>query len=144
MSNADSILISLEPRHASKIYAGVKKVELRRRQLHVEPGTTVWIYEKLPIGSITGRATVTEVCVGTPARLWNRFGSVSGITRREFFDYFDDVKSACAVVLDEAQSVETPLSLKYLREIAAGFQPPQFFARLDSRHPVQLAVEACS
>ena len=46
MADIENILISLESRHAKNIYSGEKKIELRRRTMHVTPGTTVWIYEK--------------------------------------------------------------------------------------------------
>ena len=61
-----------------------------------------------------------------------RFGSVSGLTRAEFFDYFDGV----ALVLQEAEGLGTSLPLDMLREITDGFQPPQFFARLSAQQPL--------
>jgi predicted transcriptional regulator len=51
----DHILISLEPRHAESILEGRKRVELRRRTMNVTIGSTVWMYAKLPVGSIIGR-----------------------------------------------------------------------------------------
>jgi predicted transcriptional regulator len=41
MNDSKHLLISLEERHAVNIFAGTKRVELRRREMHVEPGSTV-------------------------------------------------------------------------------------------------------
>jgi hypothetical protein len=51
----DQILVSLEPRHAENILEGRKRVELRRRTMSVTIGSTVWMYAKLPVGSIWRR-----------------------------------------------------------------------------------------
>jgi predicted transcriptional regulator len=87
VGNGENILISLESRHAENIFAGNKQVELRRRNMNVRPGTTIWIYVKLPIGSIIGRVRVGAVHASAPTTLWRRFGSVSGLSRSEFFGY---------------------------------------------------------
>lgn len=136
MGNGEHILISLAARHAENIFAGHKLVELRRRTMHVLPGTTVWIYVKLPVGSIIGRVKVRAVHVSSPAILWRKFGSVSGLSRREFFDYFNGVVQGVALVLEDAERLHRSLSLKVLRDFLDGFQPPQFFSRLGAQHPL--------
>jgi predicted transcriptional regulator len=136
MGNGEHILISLAARHADNIFAGRKQVELRRRIMHVEPGTIVWIYVKLPIGSIIGRVKVVSVHASSPATLWRRFGPISGLSRSEFFDYFNGVEQGVALVLEDAERLPSSLSLEALREIDDSFQPPQFFVRLTAQHPV--------
>ena len=136
MGNGEHILISLASRHAENIFTGRKLVELRRRTMHVVPGTTVWIYVKLPVGSIIGRVKIGAVHTSSPATLWRRFGPVSGLSRSEFFDYFNGVAQGIALVLEDAERLDSSLSLEVLREITKGFQPPQFFARLSAQHPL--------
>ena len=142
MQDKDNILISLDSCHARNIYAGTKRVELRRRIMHITPGTIVWIYEKIPTGCITGHATVTAVHIDSPKKLWGNFGSISGLSKVEFFTYFEDVDIACALVLDEIQGLHRPLSLKSLRKAVNHFQPPQFFIRLRDSHPVLSALNS--
>lgn len=144
MPDNESILISLESRYADGIYAGTKQVELRRRPMNVLPGTKVWIYEKVPVGSITGSVVVKAVHTGTPTMLWKEFGSVSGLSRSEFFDYFADVTTACALVLQRATPIRCPMPLAALRQFDDDFQPPQFFVRLHQQHPVRLAMARTS
>lgn len=142
MADHEHILISLEPRHAQGIYAGYKKVELRRRTVHVQPGTIVWIYEKVPVGSITGYATISAVSTASPSQIWSRFGLASGLAEDEFFSYFKGVEEACALVLESATTLSHPVSLRHLRAEVSGFQPPQFFVRLHHAHPVRVALRA--
>lgn len=136
MANSENILISLESRHANNIYAGSKQVELRRRALNVNEGDVVWIYEKIPVGSITGCACIVAVHVAAPASLWQKFGRVSGLDRDEFFAYFSDLKTACAIELSDARRIINPIKLSTLRSAAEKFQPPQFFLRLEANQPI--------
>lgn len=136
MAHKQDILISLASRYAQKIFAGEKHVELRRRTMRVVPGATVWIYVKLPVGSIVGRATVEAVHASSPASLWRRFGLVSGLSKEEFFEYFKGVTQGFALVLEGARRLRRTLSLDSLRRIAADFNPPQFFIRLTTEHPL--------
>lgn len=142
MIDDEHILISLASRHADKIFAGQKQVELRRRPMRVAPGATVWIYVKLPVGSIVGRAKIEAVHALSPTLLWRRFGLMSGLSRREFFEYFQGVTKGFALVLEGAQRLRRSLSLNALRKTTKRFQPPQFFIRLTVDHPVLWAVTA--
>lgn len=140
MVKNEHILISLESRHAENIFAGNKRVELRRRVMNVSPGATLWIYVKLPVGSIVGSARVGNVHASSPNTLWRCYGAVSGLSRREFFSYFRNVEQGVALVLEHSKRLRSSLSLKALREVDERFQPPQFFARLTAEHPLRIAV----
>jgi predicted transcriptional regulator len=135
----EQILISLEARHAESILQGRKLVELRRRPMKVRAGATVWLYAKLPVGSIVGFARVTAVRVNAPSTLWKRFGEVSGISRGEFFDYFDGICKGTALELANGTRLRSSISLESLRSLGSGFQPPQFFIRLKQSAPLLAA-----
>lgn len=137
MSGNEHILISLERRHADNIFAGRKRVELRRRSMNISPGAVVWIYVKLPVGSVVGHVTVGAVHTQSPALLWREFGSVSGLSKAEFFEYFDGVDQGVALVIEESKRLTSSLSLDDLRRLDQNFQPPQFFARLNEKHPLR-------
>lgn len=140
MSNGENILISLDLRHAENILSGVKQVELRRRPMRVECGTTVWMYVKIPVGSLVGSATVKNVIRSSPNTLWRRVGAISGLSRDEFFEYFEGADEGVALMLENVEKFNVGISLRELREVEKGFQPPQFFIRLDSEHPILSAV----
>lgn len=136
MNTNEHILISLAQRHADNIFAGRKQIELRRRTMHVSPGTIVWVYVTLPVGSIVGRAKITAVHRAAPSTLWDQFGAVSGLSKDEFLEYLDGVDEGVVLVLEDARYLRLPLSLDAIRQIAAGFNPPQFFVRLGAQHPL--------
>jgi predicted transcriptional regulator len=140
MNDDEHILISLEPRHAENILAGRKTVELRRRPMNVKVGATVWIYSKLPVGSVVGHAKLRGVHLLAPQALWRRFGSECCISRSEFFDYFDGVAQATALELYDCKRLGASLSIQLLRRFSADFQPPQFFARLKVGTPLMRAI----
>ncbi|MBU7438875.1 transcriptional regulator [Paraburkholderia fungorum] len=141
MEHPEHVLISLEERHAENILAGTKHVELRRRAMNVKAGTVVWIYVKLPVGRVIGCAKVSAAHSLAPTTLWRRFSSVCGITRREFFDYFDGLSKGFALGLYEPQRLSGTISLTELRAVSAGFQPPQFFIRIAPDSPLLHAIE---
>jgi predicted transcriptional regulator len=136
----DQILISLEARHAESILQGIKSVELRRRTMKVRAGATVWIYAKLPVASIVGCASVAAVCIHAPSTLWRKFGGTSGISRREFFDYFEGIGKGTALELTNCRRLHSSISLQSLRRLSAGFQPPQFFVRLKQDAPILSSI----
>lgn len=142
MANSEHILISLAPRHAKNIFDGVKHIELRRRPMKVEPGTTVWIYVTLPVGVLMGRAKIAALHTASPSSLWRRFGPVSGLARNEFLEYLDGLAEGVVLVLEDVKALRAPLSLKALRAIAEGFNPPQFFIRIDEGHPFYPSLTA--
>lgn len=140
MSASQNLLISLEERHANGILAGTKTVELRRRPMHVAIGARMWIYVKLPVGSVVGCANVIALHTLAPSTLWSRFGSVSGLQRQEFFSYFSGLPRAFALGLSEPVRLANPITLSKLREMSSGFHPPQFFANVASDGPLLRAL----
>lgn len=144
MTDAQHILISLEPRHAENILTGRKRVELRKRSMNVDAGTTVWIYAKLPVGSVVGKARVSKVLAATPASIWRRFGKDTGVTKQEFSAYYGESEQAVVLVLEETTRFEQAISLAHLRKTTGSFYPPQFFIRLSPEHPVFKAMKCAA
>ena len=130
MSDCSDILISLAPTHTQAILSGRKTVELRRRRMHVTSGTRVWIYSKVPVGSVQATAVVEHVFNAEPEALWAQFQQAVGISRSAFNAYFAGCAHGCAVVLREIRPVQPAMKLAHLRSKIAAFQPPQFFKRL--------------
>lgn len=144
MTDTQHILISLEPRHAENILAGRKRVEFRRRRMNIAAGTIIWIYAKLPVGSVVGKATVSGVHTATPATIWRQFGKDAGITKQEFLAYYGKSVQAIVLVLKETTRFDRAISLAHLRETTGAFHPPQFFMRLFPEHPILKAVKCAA
>lgn len=142
MAKPEHILISLAPRHAKNIFDGIKHIELRRRPMNIEPGTIVWIYVTLPVGVLMGRAKIAALHTAAPDSLWRRFGAVSGLAKNEFLGYLNGLAQGVVLVLEDVKTLREPLSLEALRHIAEGFNPPQFFIRIDDEHPLFSSLTA--
>lgn len=119
-------IVSLDGRHVDSILSGKKKVELRRRRLHLSHGDTLWIYRKMPCRILVAKVSVKRLDEGSPTSLWERHKRHCGISRRELYAYFSGVKTGYAIVLGNLEILPKPISLDQLREKEKGFHPPQF------------------
>jgi predicted transcriptional regulator len=128
LAERENILISVEHRYLTGILSGVKRVELRRRTLHVQPGTHVWIYGKAPQAAVAAVATVGAVVRAEPSELWGKCGDIAGVTKREFDEYFTGATFGWAIFLEEVHALPRIVTLAALREQST--HPPQFFMRL--------------
>ena len=110
MSNpAKNVLISLEKRHAENIISGKKKVELRNRRMNISKGDSIWVYSKLPEGCVVMKAIVKSITSDNPKSLWKDFQTVCGISKEEFFAYFNDVETGYAISLYKVKGYQFPL-----------------------------------
>lgn len=138
MQSIQHVLISLDERHATNILAGTKQVELRRRTMHVEPGSIIWLYVKKPVGAVVGFAVVGATYSAAPSTVWRKFGPVSGLSKSEFMNYFDGAFVASAMALSGSKKLKTPVTLDTLRAVVPGFHPPQFYCRLNADSLIKL------
>lgn len=143
MQSAQHVLISLDKRHAINILDGTKQVELRRRIMHVEPGSIVWLYVKKPVGAIVGFATVGKTYSGAPSTVWRKYSTVSGLRKSEFMSYFDGASKASVMAISNPQRLKNPVTLNALRGAMPGFHPPQFYCRIraDLLKALEFSVE---
>ncbi|MFJ9377565.1 ASCH domain-containing protein [Streptomyces sp. NPDC101455] len=121
-----ALLLSLHPRFATSILDGRKSVELRRQRVAVPPGTQVILYATSPVMALVGTARVARVDTASPAEVWERHRSKTGISRAEYDTYMDGAAQASALVLEAPERLEEPVPLAHLR--AGGtFHPPQSY-----------------
>ncbi|MES2047019.1 MAG: ASCH domain-containing protein [Pseudomonadota bacterium] len=127
----ENVLISLKSEYVKKIFSGDKTIELRRRKMHLEIGTTVWIYETMPIGAIVGSFSIKNTYSLAPSTIWRKYQDVIGVSRKELFSYFDGVEKGFLIEIENVKELKKPLPLKNLRSLKPAFQPPQFFLKFD-------------
>jgi predicted transcriptional regulator len=127
-----ALLVSLKPRFAEMILAGEKTVELRRVRPSIEPGALVVFYASSPVKGVLGTGRVAAIDTSSPSALWERHGSLSGLSRREFSAYFAGSDEAVAIALTDVRRLSKPVPLAELRRRWQGFRPPQSFRYLDA------------
>ena len=120
-------LLSIHPRHAEAILDGDKTVELRRTRLP-EDVSHVVVYATSPVQTVLGWFEVESVERDRPWRLWEKHGSATGITRKEFRSYFQGAVEGTAISVRRVVALKEPVALSSVWESV----PPQSFCYLDS------------
>jgi len=126
-----TLLLSLRPEFADKVFAGTKRVELRRIRPRVEIQGLVLVYVSTPVRAIVGAFRVREVIERSPAALWKEVREHAGVTRRQFDAYYLGAPKAYGIFLNSVKRFREPVELTHLRELWPGFHPPQSYRYLD-------------
>lgn len=132
MSEQCDALISVQGKFVDGMLRGTKRVELRRRRLHVAPNTRLWIYSKAPVAAVTAMVLLSGIERLSPRLLWERYESVLDLTHDEYERYVGDLELVTALQLGPVFPLR-PVSLATLREHSPTFHPPQFYLRLERR-----------
>ena len=126
MNESESpLLISLRPRYADLIFDGLKKAELRRRDLSRMKGRDVFVYVTSPEMKLRGEFRVGEVLTGTPEEIWDKVSDYAGVDKPDFDAYYAGREFACALKIAEFWEYKHPIELEALRERFPGFVVPQ-------------------
>ena len=131
MAKPGDAIISIRPNFAAAILSGSKTVELRRRIPPLEIGTRLWIYATRPTAAVLGSAIVVAIVRGTPDAVWEAYSEQAAITHDEFNSYFEGAREAIGISLTNVRRVP-PIEIEKLRQMRAGFHPPQVIAKLST------------
>jgi len=123
----NAILLSIRVRFAKLIFAGSKVVELRRLHPKIAQGDLVFVYVPAPVKAVQGAFEVKQVVSGSLKSIWRRFGSKTGLTKKEFNAYFNGKRVACAIIIGRCWKLDKPARLEMLRKDTKGFRPPQSY-----------------
>jgi predicted transcriptional regulator len=126
-----TLLLSLRPEFAEKVFAGTKKVELRRIRPRIQIQDWVLVYVSTPVQAVVGAFQVAEVVENSPAALWKKVREHAGITRRQFDDYYLGAPKGYGIFLSAVKVLPEPVKLSHLRMVLPDFHPPQCYRYLD-------------
>lgn len=121
------VLLSVRSPHVDRLLSGAKTVEFRRRPWRVRDGATVLLYGSRELRAIVGSLIVHSTAVGSPSVMWASHGAESGLTRREYREYFAGATVAVAINLGGIRQLEEPLTLGELRRRSPTFHVPQSY-----------------
>jgi len=123
-----SILLSINPRYAKKIFEGTKTVELRRvRPREIKSGSLGLIYVSSPIKSLAGAFTIKQIAEKPLRDLWEIVKNKAGVTLDEYYSYYYGISTGVGIFFDKVWHFSKPLELSHLEEKINGFHPPQSF-----------------
>jgi len=129
MSN-NTLLLSIKPEYANKIFDGTKRVELRRVRPRVRKGDLVFVYVSSPVKALLGAFEVECVEEAFPHDLWNKVKCSAGISREQFDGYYAGSSLGFGIILKNYWSLSKPIDLIGLKSIWSGFHPPQSYRYL--------------
>ena len=96
---------------------------MRRKAPRVKPERAL-IYESSPTKRLVAWAVVEEIIKEELGQLWNSTKHSNGVTKEEFFDYFQGLDEGFAIKLGSPRALRAEWSLQRLRE-EFEFRPPQ-------------------
>ena len=126
------VVLSLKPRFAEAILAGVKTVELRRTEPKIVVPTRALLYAASPMRALLGTCIITSVRSTDLAALWREHGSHAALSYEEFLGYFEGVDVGTALTLTEPWRFSRRVPLQDMRAKPKSFRPPQSFAYVDA------------
>lgn len=125
---SNAILMSIRPQYASKIFDGTKTVELRRiKPKTLGSGDLIFVYVSSPVKALMGAFRVASVAEKKLEPLWRAVKDCAGVTRAEFFSYYEGTESGVAIFIDDVWLLPKPIKLTQLQEEFKNFYPPQSF-----------------
>lgn len=108
--NIYAALMPIHPRYSTAILRHEKKVEFRKMYLKQKP-LIILLYATRPQQNIVGLFTVADFDIDTPISLWQKYGSVGGVSYDEFMAYYCGKESGVAIKIDTAIEFQSPISL---------------------------------
>lgn len=124
------ILLSINPKYVERIFAGKKKYEYRRR-LASSDIKAIIIYVTFPIMRIVGEVKVDEKIQMAPSSLWENTKKDSGISRKEYREYFRGCKKAHAYKLGQVTQYNKE---RLLSDIGIKYAPQSFIYLTDEQY----------
>ncbi len=130
----NTILLSIQPRFAEKIFERTKAVELRRVRPKVDRGDIALVYVSSPVKALYGAFSIEKVITDTPSKLWQIVKDIAGVSRAEFDHYYRGASVGVGIFikLSSVKTLNNPMDLDRLRRDWPHFQPPQSYRYLRS------------
>jgi len=122
-----TIMLSIHPKFAEKIFNGQKCVELRRNSPNLSSNDTVIIYVTSPIKQVWGASRIRSVVKLPLDALWEQVQNDACISKTDFDQYFSGVDEGFGIYLDQVQNASSPLDLSEIKKEWNNFCPPQSY-----------------
>lgn len=125
---SDSIVISIHPKYVRMIERGEKTHEFRKWTFKTAPilkhsKQRLFLYETAPISAITSELKWGEISVRNIEDLWINFGNKSGLSKEQFFKYYENKEHGMAIKIIEIHRISLikisnpPQNWMYFRNI---------------------------
>jgi predicted transcriptional regulator len=119
-----TVLLSIKPEYADKIFRGQKRYEYRRTLYSDRSVNRVVVYASSPVSQVVGEFRVDGTISMSMHALWKRTRGAAGVTWKVFSEYFHGKDHCHAIEVCDPRLYDTPMSLKEAFGIE---RPPQSF-----------------
>ena len=127
MTKNKTILISIHPKYASLIFSKEKTVELRKNLPILSYGDKVLVYVTSPEKYLIGEFIVKSFIESSPQKIWPMVKDISGLSRKEFLEYYKNKRKAQAIFIKNTKKYKAPMPLEKIKSLSSNFYPPQSF-----------------
>lgn len=100
---AMTVLLSIKPEFAEKIFDGTKKYEFRKSIFKNADVKTVIVYASSPVQRVIGEFTIDRILNDDLSTIWNETERHAGITHDFYMSYFANKEKAYAIKIRNAK-----------------------------------------
>ncbi len=92
-----TVLLSIKPEFADKIFDGTKKYEYRRKIFKRQDVDKIIVYASSPVKQIIGEFLIDDILSNDVDTIWNETNISSGISKTYYETYFENTNQAYAI-----------------------------------------------
>lgn len=107
-----TILLSINPEHVEHIMEGTKTYEFRKNICKKKVDKIV-IYSTSPVMKVVGEASVEDILIDAPDKIWKQTHDGAGIEKSFFDKYYSNKSYAVAYKLSNIIKYNSPRKLEY-------------------------------
>lgn len=122
-----TVLLSIKPEFANKIFDGSKKYEYRRAIFKRSDIRRVVVYASSPVKKVIGEFTIDNILEDKVEAIWNETSLMAGISKKYFMSYFENKDKAYAIKIGNVTRYRTCRNLSDYNIVSA----PQSFAYIN-------------
>ncbi len=92
-----TVLLSIKPEFAEKIFDGTKKFEFRKSIFKNDNVQKVVVYASSPVQKVIGEFSIEDILNDDVETIWKKTSHYSGITHDFYLSYFANKEKAYAI-----------------------------------------------
>ena len=118
-----TVLLSIKPEFAEKIFDGSKKFEFRKAIFKDTEVQKVVVYASSPVKKVIGEFSIADILNDDVETIWNETARYSGITHDFYLSYFSNRDKAYAIKIGKTKRYR---QARNLSDYNLSFAPQSF------------------
>ena len=98
-----TVLLSIKPEFAEKIFDGTKKFEFRKSIFKSDNVQKVVVYASSPVQKVIGEFSIEDILNDDVETIWKKTSRYSGITHDFYLSYFANKDKAYAIKIGKTR-----------------------------------------